>query len=48
MRGSRIAFVSSVVTCLVAAAASWPRGGPYAHEDAGEIADTEPPEARVA
>jgi len=32
LRGLRIAFTSSLVMCLVAAAASWLRGGRYVHD----------------
>jgi hypothetical protein len=33
MHGLRIAFTASLVMCLIAAAASWLRGGKYVHED---------------
>jgi hypothetical protein len=33
MHGLRIAFSASLVMCLIAAAASWLRGGKYVHQD---------------
>jgi hypothetical protein len=33
--GLRIAFSASVVMCLIAAAASWLRGGKYVHDEGG-------------
>jgi MFS family permease len=45
MRGLRIAFTSSVVMCLVAAAASWLRGGKFVHpENEPVLAFGAPPE----
>src|SRR2546428_13864059 len=40
IQGLRIAFGSSVVMCLVAAAVSWLRGGKFVHQDVvpGEVA----------
>lgn len=34
--GLRIAFSASMVMCLIAAAASWMRGGRYVHDDTGD------------
>jgi hypothetical protein len=44
MRGLRIAFTTSAVMCLVAAAASWLRGGRYVHEDVAPTADVREPD----
>ena len=40
LKGLRIAFTASLVMCLIAAWASWMRGGKYVHEEEGER-DTE-------
>jgi MFS family permease len=46
MRGLRIAFTSSLVMCLVAAAASWLRGGRYVHEGGTATAAGAAPDVR--
>jgi hypothetical protein len=35
MHGLRITFTASLVMCLIAAAASWSRGGKYVHDEDG-------------
>jgi EmrB/QacA subfamily drug resistance transporter len=37
MHGLRIAFTASLVMCLIAAIASWLRGGKYVHEEEEEV-----------
>jgi MFS family permease len=42
MHGLRIAFTASLVMCLIAAWASWMRGGKYVHEEIAEEPDAGP------